>query len=136
MKKPVIYVFLILMFTFSCGEKFIIVKCPDCHPVEPTTAHILIKLEGSNNAIIRIYEGNLEDNVLLVSFGSSWSDAEYDVKLNRKYTFTAEYHDSNGNVYIAVDSILPRVKYDKTQCDEPCYYVYDKTVNLRIKYPL
>jgi hypothetical protein len=137
MNRSVIYIFLILMITFSCNEKLIIVNCPDCLPEEPTTGNITIKLEGISEygADIRIYEGNLEDNVLLATFRSNWTSTEYEVKLNRKYTISAEYHDSRGNTYIAVDSVFPRVKYDREQCDDPCYFIYNKTVNLRIKYP-
>jgi hypothetical protein len=57
----------------------------------------------------------------------------YDVPINKKYTATATYYKSDIK-YVAVDSATPRVKYDKNQCDDPCYFVYDRVVDLRLKY--
>jgi len=56
----------------------------------------------------------------------------YFVSINKKYTITATYFF--GAKYTAVNSVTPRVRYSKDQCDDPCYYVYDKTVNLKLKY--
>jgi len=58
---------------------------------------------------------------------------ELPVSLNKKYTVTATYQ-IDGDTYIAVDSAFPRVKYTKEQCEDPCYFVYDRIVDLRIKY--
>jgi hypothetical protein len=86
-----------------------------------------------NSILINIYEGNLEDSVLYDSFQASGTQATIPVTINKKYTVTATYYIPD-NYYVAVDSATPRVKFDKTQCDDPCYFVYDKKIDLRLKY--
>ena len=131
-------VFLILIVFFSC-ENGLIVYCPDCLTEEPSDATLEIHLdsgyESSNNitATVNIYEGNIEDNILVSSYDTYESKIEHHVLLNKKYTVTATYL-VNGVKYIAIDSAIPRVKYDKSQCDNPCYFIYDKKLNLRLKY--
>lgn len=125
---------------FSCEEFDSIVKCSECKYEEPQSAELLIKISsiawfnyGSTPVTIRIYEGNLEDDILKASFITTTDETSYIVSLNKKYTVTATY-DIDDDTYIAVDSAIPRVKYIKDQCDEPCYYVYDRILNLGLKY--
>jgi hypothetical protein len=131
-------IFLILTAIFSC-EKGFFIYCPDCLPEEPSDAMLLINLtygydfEVATSITINIYEGNIEDNLLIHSLDTFGPKVEYKVMLNKKYTVTATYRVSDKN-YIAVDSAIPRVKYDKSQCDTPCYMIYDKKLNLKLKY--
>jgi len=140
MKKYVLYI-VMLLFTvvFSCDENPIFINCHDCTQDEPDHATLILYLEKQMidwhpAAVIRIYEGNLEDNVLRDIFYAREEKFEVDVPLNKKYTITATYNDASGNNYIAVDTAFPRVKYENSQCENPCYYVYDRIVNLRLKY--
>ena len=86
-----------------------------------------------SETIIRIYSGNLEDSVLLGTLIATSKDLTYTATINKKYTITATYFMSDAS-YTVVDSILPGVKYVTDQCADPCYIVYDKKVNLRLKY--
>jgi hypothetical protein len=130
--------FLILLIVLSCDEHGLIINCSDCSSDEPKTATIEIKLDrfktSSYSATVKIYKGNIEDSILIVTFQATEISLKYSVTINEKYTFTATYTTSYGENYIAVDSAYPRVRYETDQCDEPCYFVYDKAVNLRIKY--
>lgn len=127
-------IFAVIMLLFSCEERGWIVKCPDCTEDEPSEATLKIKLNpGSDPVLVRIYEGELGDNILIASFEAYDNEDFRTVSLNKMYTLTATY-TTGGTLYIAVDSVIPGVKYDKSQCDEPCYYVYDKIVDLRLKY--
>jgi hypothetical protein len=122
--------------SFSCEDQGLIVKCPDCYSEEPLETNLEVKLDAApsgHQTIINVYEGNLEDSVLYNSFRTTVSHTTISVTLNKKFTVTATY-SVNDDFYIAVDSATPRVKYDKTQCDDPCYYVYDKGIDLRLKY--
>jgi hypothetical protein len=56
-----------------------------------------------------------------------------EVTLNKKYTFSVSYITPEGT-FTAIDSATPRVSYNKDQCNDPCYYVYDKVIDLRLKY--
>jgi len=130
--------FLFLVMCFSCEEQGLIIKCPDCLQDEPVNTELEIKLENSSyyhDALIQIWERNLEDSILLSSnsIRAYSSTFKQGVTINKKYTVTVTYHYLN-DTYIAVDSAIPRVKYNKDQCDEPCYFVYDKVLDLRLKY--
>jgi hypothetical protein len=135
MKFPIKILLLIaLILCFSCEDQGLIVKCPDCTVDEPINTDLVVKLSYFGYLTqINVYEGNIEDSVLYSSVKTSETYAAIPVTLNKKYTVTATYY-INDNYYIAVDSATPRVRFDKTQCDDPCYFVYDKTIDLRLKY--
>lgn len=131
-----IFFFLALVFCFSCEEQGWLVKCPDCTAEEPLEAILEIKLDSkfkSTIILINVYEGNIEDSVLFRSFETGRDYTDITVPLNKKYTVSSTYN-STDTYYIAVDSATPRVKYDKYQCDDPCYFVYDRIIDLRLKY--
>ena len=131
-----LFIFILLVFCFSCEKiGLYLVNCPDCTADEPTNAELDIRLDLNEFALtdINIYEGLLEDSILYASFRSGTISTTYQVPLNKKFTVTAKYH-IGGNIYIAVDSAFPRVKYDKVSCQDPCYYIYDKALNLGLKY--
>jgi hypothetical protein len=126
--------FVILVFSFSCEKEAIIINCQDCLSAEPSEASLDIKLDAVSNdynTIIKIYEGNLEDSILYST--RQFYFVSVPVAINKKYTVTATYHIRD-NFYTAVDAANPRVKFDKNQCDNPCYFVYDKDIDLRLKY--
>lgn len=132
-----ILILLIIVFLFSCEEQGLFVKCTDCSAEEPLNTNLEIKLDLSRNGfytLVKIYEGNLEDSIL---YRSQSTNVTYSLKvpvsINKKYTVTATYNIPD-NYYTTVDSATPRVKYEKDQCDDPCYFVYDKIVDLRLKY--
>jgi hypothetical protein len=139
MKSLIKYLlFLSLMLLFSCDKKPILVSCTDCTTDEPETAAIEISVDKSflvdnTGILINIYSGNLEDNVLLKTLSATGIDLTYKVTLNKKYTVTATYN-IKGGTYIAVDSIIPRVRFVSDQCADPFYLVYDNKVNLKLKY--
>ena len=132
-----IFLFLILIFIFSC-EKWgtIVFNCADCQTEEPDRANLEIKLSNTSNSTpieIRVYEGNLEDSILNDIIQSTSPKISHWVLINKKYTLTARYLMPE-STRIVINSVTPKVKYDETQCDGPCYYIYNKVVNLRLKY--
>lgn len=127
------FVFALMVICFSCEEKKWLVNCDDCFEDEPLEAVIKIKLRDIQVPVtINIYDGDLEDNVPYDSFQASGTEYTRGTGLNKKFTFTATYN-INGKVYVAVDAAVPRVKYDESLCDYPCYYVYDNIVDLRLR---
>jgi hypothetical protein len=131
-----VFSFCLFVILFSCEEHGFLVECAQCKVEEPKNAELEIQLskpdQNMAGAKIDIYEGNLEDNILLDSFYEKTESFTYWVSLNKKYTITATYY--MGAKYTAVNSVTPRVRYSKDQCDDPCYYVYNRTVNLKLKY--
>jgi hypothetical protein len=126
---------LIMIILFSCEEKGVPVNCNDCTPDEPYFAVVKVEIDEnhSQGVEIKIWEGRLEDNILLDSLITFSSSYERKVTINKAYTFTATYI-INDKRYTAVDSATPRVRYTTDYCEEPCYYVYDLKYDLRLKY--
>jgi hypothetical protein len=114
----------------------LLVNCKDCTESEPVDADLEIKLDIANYGkaiLIKVYEGNLEDSVLYKTLYAAGTGMTITVSVNKLYTVTASYYMPH-DIYITVDSATPKVKYSKDQCDNPCYYVYDKKLDLRLKY--
>jgi len=134
-EKRILFLSLLLFLVFSCDDIPWLTYCPDCFPVEPETTLLDFRLDYSNGPIItevKIYEGNIEDSIIYKTFSTSGTTRQLEVSLNKKYAVTARYYQ-NGTYYIAFDSATPRVRYDKETCEEPCYYVYDRVINLKLK---
>lgn len=129
-----IFLFLVLAAAFSCEEQGWFADCGDCTSDEPASDYLIIKFSENNPAAtINVYEGELEDGVLLSSVNPPSDIYRIDVRLNKKYTVTARY-ERNGKTYTAVDSAIPRTKFTETQCEDACWYVYDNELYLRLKY--
>jgi hypothetical protein len=136
MRKVKLFLLITTIFIFSCEDQGLIVKCPDCRTDEPKQTDLEVKLDSEifgNLVLIKVYEGNLEDSVLYYSVSVPSSSTTISVTINKKYTLTATYHIGD-NYYTAVDSATPRVRYEKDLCDNPCYFLYDRTIDLRLKY--
>jgi hypothetical protein len=127
--------FIALVISFSCEDQGFIVQCSDCIADEPVTAELYAELDPDHyyECLVQIWEGNLEDSILVSRYTSYNKTFTQEVVLNKKYTVTATYIISN-DTFIAVDSATPRVRYEKAQCENPCFYVYDKKLDLRLKY--
>jgi hypothetical protein len=78
-------------------------------------------------------QGNLEDSVIYFSYNPASVTNTIPVSIKKKYTVTASYY-IQPNHYIAVDAATPRVKFLKEECHDPCYFVYDRVIDLTIKY--
>ena len=130
-------VFILLVLFFSCEKTgLFIVECDTCTDSEPAVTGLDIRLDVNDFGLARIniYEGNIEDSIIFASFRAGRSSSvSHIVPINKKYTVTATY-DIEEKRYIAVDAAFPRVKYDEDSCEEACYYVYDRILDLRLKY--
>jgi hypothetical protein len=138
--KLLFFTLLIIFFScedptcYTCDENGWFLQCKECTQEEPLKATINIKLTRTEGTVlIIVYEGELEDGVVYRSFEIGSSEYSFTVPLNKKFTITAEYQ-INGNTYISVDTATPRVKYVEDQCNDPCYFVYDRKIDLRLKY--
>lgn len=129
------FLFCLTILFFSCEKQDFFVRCSECTEDEPNNAELRIKLDNDQHTQTRInvYEGNIEDSILYKTFTTDMSQITISVIVNKEYTLEAIYHVYH-ETYIAIDKVRPQIRYDKTQCDNPCYYVYNKTANLKIKY--
>ena len=123
-----------ILFISGCEELYI-VDCSECDVNEPTDCLLQIKLQVINGASaydVTIYRGKIEDGVVVYNIGTA-SSFSYRVGLNSEYTVTATTV-INGKVYTAIDSTRPKVKEITDACDDVCYWVINKSVNLKFKY--
>jgi hypothetical protein len=129
--------FLGFIICFSCEEiELMIINCNECNSEEPENAELEIKLEENRNmesTIIRIYLGSIEDSLLVKTLLTIDEKIMAIVSLNKTYTIEATYHIDETN-YTAINTVTPRVKYFRSQCADPCYYIYDRKINLRLNY--
>jgi hypothetical protein len=128
--------FAILIFLFSCEDQGLIIKCPDCLKDEPVKTDLEVKLEQAymgSPTKVNVYEGNLDDSILYKTITISSTYITIPVTMNKKYTVTATYYFPD-NYYTAIDAATPRVRFEKNQCSDPCYFVYGKQIDLRLKY--
>ena len=137
-----LFIFVMLSFCFSCEdttcytceENGWLIICQECIAELPLETTLKISLSVPETPVlVTVYEGELEDSVIYKSALTGGTVYNFQVKMNKKYTVTAKYQ-IDGNTYIAVDTATPRVKYTKDQCEEPCYFVYDRKLDLRLKY--
>jgi hypothetical protein len=127
--------FLAFCVLFSCedpGKYF--VNCIDCTTDEPSEAYLKVKLETKyGQKVINVFMGNLEDSVLFDTYTTNAAEINIKVPVNETFTLTTKYYYYKRYYYV-VNSVTPRVVYEKDKCNDPCYYVYDKVVDLRLKY--
>lgn len=138
MNRGTKYIFLILLVIFfSCEDNKYITSCDECTEEEPLEAIIVADLDESNQygILVMLYEGKIEDNIVIDStmIFSTFIKYQKKVSLNRMYTVTARYIIKDKS-YTVVDSTTPRIKYTETLCENPCYFVYDRRLDLRLKY--
>jgi hypothetical protein len=129
-------IILLIIFLGSCedGHK---TDCSQCMP--DTMGDVFLKIYISDNGnptanfLVTVYEGPIENGLIIDKLQINDYYYEYPAMLYKDYTLTVQY-TINGEKYIAVDAVRPKVRYDETSCTEPCYYIYDNVVNLRLKY--
>jgi len=135
LRKIHISILLALMILMTACEELYIVDCSQCQTTEPTTCMLEIQLgEGSfnTNYDVTIYRGRIEDGVIIENLQTSES-INYTVALNSEYTVTSTF-TVNGKEYTAIDATRPKVDLITDMCEETCYWVYNNSVNLGIKY--
>ena len=131
--------FPLLVLLFSCDKPGLFVSCSDCKEEDPVDVSLEIKIDPyeltNHSCEISIFEGNLEENILIGKYSADKSPTSIKVRVNKKYTVTGTYYNY-GIFYTAVDSATPKVQFESDLCEKPCYLVYDNKLDLRIKYTL
>lgn len=136
MKKIlIISIYILTALLFSCEEDSAVIDCNECLFSEPLDVPVIIRVDQPRTArtVVYVYSGYLEDDILYGTYDTGLSEIEISLPVNNIYTITATY-TIEGKSYTAVDSAYPRVRYSENDCEDPCYYVYDNIVNLRLKY--
>jgi hypothetical protein len=106
----------------------------DCNSTEPLLVGLNIKLTINNenpNVPITIYDGNAEDNVVVLH--DTVSTPKYNVLLmpNKFYSVKARYRSGNKIIYaIGGDKIK---KSQTTVCDSTCWSTDEGNINIELK---
>ena len=138
MRNSSVKVALALLLLFSCEPDFI-TDCNECDPAGINQPQLTIYIRNSEyeptNPLVTVYEGAIEDSIVLkrINVDESYSYITYDAVLYKDYTVTVEFF-LNSVKYVAIGAACPKVRYDETTCEEPCYYLYDNIIDLRLRY--
>jgi len=130
--------FFLLITFFSCEKGTLIdSRCANCFIEEPTEADIEITLTPNSytNSVttISIYEGYVQDSILMQKFETVSTTWTHKMTLNKMYTFVARYYFYN-TYYEVINSVTPGIRYEKFICTDPCYKVIGNKCDLRLKY--
>jgi len=137
MIRPVYFISLFFLLFFSCEDGFV-TDCRECYEEGIGDVQLELILGGSPvyepfYKTVTIFEGAIEDSLILNRFGTELAYMTIDAMLYKNYTVTLKFSIS-GKEYIAVDAVCPKVRYDESSCDQPCYYIYDNVADLRLRY--
>ena len=126
---------LTIVALFSCEEKGFVTDCEECTDYEPVEAIVKIKIDENyiSGVVVKIWEGKIEDQILFDSATVYQASYKRFVSINKTYTITATYLINNRE-YTTIDSATPRVRYTEDMCERPCYHIYDRSYDLRLKY--
>jgi hypothetical protein len=106
----------------------------DCNTVEPLLVGLNIKLtinDENLNVPITIYEGNADDNVVVLN--DTVSTSKYNILLSpdKYYSAKARYKKGNKIIYaIGGDKIK---KTHTSVCDSTCWSTEDGNINIELK---
>ena len=137
MSRTSIVAALCMILLFSC-EKGYITDCNECYTELPDV-YLRVYINGSDfvpsSPLVTLYEGAMEDNIILTQYYVDGfpTYVSFQALLYKDYTATLEF-TLDGQKYLTIDAACPQVRYDETACDEPCYYIYDNIIDLRLRY--
>jgi len=137
MIRPVYFISLLFLFFSSCEDGFV-TDCRKC--TEGAMGDVKLELilggspvSGPFDKTVTVYEGAIEDSLILRRFGTEMGYMEIDAMLYKNYTVTLSFTIKEKS-YITVDAACPKIRYDESSCDQPCYYIYDNVADLRLRY--
>lgn len=127
-----------VLLLFSCEQSHM-TDCRECNPEYPVQPVLKILYRNPEtiplNPKVTLFEGAIEDSIIIRNFyiEEPVSFLTFNAILYKDYSATLEFI-FEGQKYIATGAACPKVRYDESSCDEPCYYVYDNVIDLRLRY--
>jgi hypothetical protein len=137
MSKTSLTIAAFLLLLFSCEEGFI----TDCNQCYSDDYRVILRIRYRNpdympnHPVVTLYEGKVSDSIVLKKFyiTDPTSYIDYNAILYKDYSATLVFY-KDGQKYIITAGACPNVRYDETSCEEPCYYLYDNILDLRLRY--
>ena len=136
-----ILVSLFLATSFLGCEKFvdtINIDCSECEFSEPDYGYLELTFSKHNlpsGIPFVVYEGKIEENKIVL-MDTSFNTTHYieGLGLKKYYSVKATYHSKDGMRYNVVDGSKIKSKYTTDACDDDCWVIVGKDINLTIKY--
>lgn len=138
MSKTGIAVALVLTLLLSC-EDSLTGDCNECYPGGIPPAKLIILYMNPDyvpaNPVVTLYEGSVEDGIIISTYviDVGISFLEVDALYYKDYSATLEFFHE-GQKYITTAGACPQSGYDESTCEEPCYFIYDNVLDLRLRY--
>jgi hypothetical protein len=131
MKINLIYILLLLFTVFSCtsSDECDTSRYCEPYPIDSNWVDLELTVQSSGVPIV-IYNGNIEDNNIVLR--DTLYDASFSYYLSTDVRYTVEaYYRSGPNTIIAVDS--KKLKSESyVNCDETCYESDEITLDLEL----
>jgi len=131
--------FIGILYSCEGWSETINVNCSECEPFEPEDGEI--ELNFSKDYIMDgvrfvVYEGEVEENKILL-IDSSYSVKHYvtDLPLDKYYSVKAGYRTKDSIFYNVINGTTIKSKYIPESCNDECWIVIGKKIDLEIKYP-
>src|SRR5512145_1587013 len=129
---------LAVLFLFgSCDDRIYTgdVDCDKCYTDKPKQADLIIDLTISNrfgNVIVNVYEGDVEENQVVLTDTVDYTPFYAYVKVDKKYSVRAQYKKGTETLNV-IDGTKLKVKSVNDACDESCYVIDGDKLNATIK---
>ncbi len=137
MRISVIIATILMVLLTGCDR--VPVDCDECQPTDNYVVNLRI-ITGydpllHSNGVLTIYDGNINDSLILVRrfLGSRVDEVTMSALLYKDYSATLRFTQDRQR-HVTVASACPRLRYVETQCDKPCYIIYDNVIDLRRKF--
>jgi len=138
MSRTSLILSILLLLLLSCEEGYL-TNCSQCYTSEDYAVRLKISIRNperiSENPVVTLYEGPVSDGIVIERYSIIDPNATiyYDAILYKDYSATLEVR-YDGKNYVTTAGACPKVRYDETTCEEPCWYVYDNILDLRLRY--
>ena len=138
MSRTSIILATLFLLLFSCEEGYL-TDCDECSTSNDYSVVLKIRYRNSEyvplDPIVTLFEGNISDSLVLEKFviNNPYLYIHFNALLYKDYSATLEF-SYDGKKYVSVASACPKVRYDETTCEEPCWYVYDNILDLSLRY--
>ncbi len=129
---------ILILLLFSCEEGYL-TDCSQCSVSEDYNVVLKINLRDQDrymeDPVVTLYEGPVSDGIVIEKYYivDPNSMIYYGAILYKDYSATLEFR-YNGRQYVSTAGACPKVRFDETTCDEPCWYVYDNIIELNLRY--
>jgi hypothetical protein len=135
--RMVVVLILFLVPSSSCNLiDRLFVDCSNCYSDIPLYGEqsLRVSIDDENPEVtITVYIGPWEKGNVEYIFTMIENEQKIVLRTDVHYTLIAEY-TKNGRTYNVVNGSILKVQEDYDSCDEPCYYVSHRSVDLRLKF--